>query len=122
MWARRETHHPLRQRSSPSSTPATSCSLLKVGGVCEVSVICASRGGCATCFSLVRTVPLSRVVPYGPTPDATPLWDDVMLRGLCRTESLRLLSLRRPVLAYTAGCGAGGGGGNIAAAAKSGGC
>ena len=29
----------------------------------------------------------------GPTPDATPLWDDVMLRGLCRTESSRHLSL-----------------------------
>ena len=23
MWTRRETHHPLRQRSSPSSTPST---------------------------------------------------------------------------------------------------
>ena len=83
MWARRDSS-PLRQRSSPSSTPATSCSLLKVGGVCEVSVVCASRGGCAAFFSLVRMVPLSRVVPYGPTPDATPLWDDVILRGLVR--------------------------------------
>ena len=75
--------YPLRQRSSPSSTPATSCSLLKVGGVCEVPIICASRGGggAASC-SLVRTVPLNRVVPYGPTPDATPLWDDVVRRGL----------------------------------------
>ena len=27
----------------------------------------------------------------GPTPDATPLWDDVMLRGQCRTESSRHL-------------------------------
>ena len=78
--------YPLRQRSSPSSTPATSCSLLKVGGVCEsapqVSVICASRGGGAASCNLVRTVLLNRVVPYGPTPDATPLWDDVVRRGL----------------------------------------
>ena len=118
-----ERPYPLRQRSCPSSTPATSCSLLKVGGVCEISVICASRGGCAAFFSIDRTVPLNRVVPHGhPTPDATPLWDDVMLRGLCRTESLRPLSLRRPGPAHSAGCGAGGGGGNIAAAAKGGGC
>ena len=34
MWARRESS-PLRQRSTPSSTPATPCSFLKVGGVCE---------------------------------------------------------------------------------------
>ena len=81
MWARRDSS-PLRQRSSPSSTPATSCSLLKVGGVCEVSVICASRGGGAASCNLVRTVLLNRVVPYGPTPDATPLWDDVVRRGL----------------------------------------
>ena len=78
--------YPLRQRSCPSSTPATSCSLLKVGGVCEpalqASVICASRGGCAVSVSVVWVVPLNRVVPYGPTPDATPPWDDVMQRGL----------------------------------------
>ena len=78
--------YPLRQRSCPSSTPATSCSLLKVGGVCGparrvvvISVVC---GVCAVSFSIVRTVPPNRVVPYGPTPDATPLWDDVVRRGL----------------------------------------
>ena len=85
MWARRDSS-PLRQRSSPSSTPATSCSLLKVGGVCgpalQVSASCASRGGCAVSVSVVWMVPLNRVVPYGPTPDATPPWDDVMQRGL----------------------------------------
>ena len=92
---RKETSHhvgalrdryPLRQRSTPSSTPATSCSLLKVGGVygpaSQVSVSCASRGGCTVSFSVVWMVPLNRVVPCGPTPDATPQWDDVVRRGL----------------------------------------
>ena len=68
--------YPLRQRSCPSSTPATSCSLLKVGGVCgpalKVSARCASRGGFASSVRVVRMVPLNRVVPNGPTPDATP--------------------------------------------------
>ena len=70
--------YPLRQRSCPSSTPATSCSLLKVGGVCgpalKVSARCASRGGFAASVSVVRMVPLNRVVHNGPTPDATPPW------------------------------------------------
>ena len=68
--------YPLRQRSCPSSTPATSCSLLKVGGVCgpasKVSVLCAFRGGRAVSVSVVWMAPLNRVVLYGPTPDATP--------------------------------------------------
>ena len=108
--------YPLRQRSSPSSTPAISCSLLKVGGVCgpalQVSASCASRGGCTVSFSVVRMVSLNRVVPLrsdprrntpcggdvmqgelvGPAPRSdprrnTPRGGDVMLRGLCRTES-----------------------------------
>ena len=78
--------YPLRQRSCPSSTPATPCSFLKVGGVCEsvrrVLVCCASCVGGVVTFSIVGAVPLNHLVLLGPTPDATPPWDDVIQRGL----------------------------------------
>ena len=108
--------YPLRQRSCPSSTPATSCSLLKVGGVCEpaspVPVICVSRGSSAVSVYVVWMALLNRVVIsrsdprrntpcggdvmqgelVGPAPRSdprrnTPCGGDVMLRGPCRTES-----------------------------------
>ena len=82
MWARRDSS-PLRQRSCPSSTPATSCSLLKVGGVCEpaspVPVICVSRGSSAVSVYVVWMVFLNRVVTLRSDPRRnTPCGGDVM--------------------------------------------
>ena len=83
MWARRETRCPLRQRSCPSSTPATPCSLLKVGGVCEpvssVPVICVSRGISAVPVYVVWMALLNRVVISRSDPRRnTPCGGDVM--------------------------------------------
>ena len=79
--------YPLRQRSCPSSTPATSCSLLKVGGVCEpassVPVICVSCGSSAESVYVVWMALLNRVVISRSDPRRnTPSGGDVMQGGL----------------------------------------
>ena len=70
MWARRDSG-PLRQHSTPSSTPATPCSFLKVGGVCEsarrVLICCASYVDGVAAFCIAGAVSALN----SPTPDAT---------------------------------------------------